>query len=180
MKKWLKKIYGALLAPFERKRPAEPAVVLPNDRFFPIVIDELNRGKRVTIQVKGFSMLPTIRGMRDTVQLEKRAQYAPMDIVLFQDKGRYVMHRILLVEPERIVIQGDGVVRGREVVRPEAIFGKAVRIFRDGREDRAVDPDAPEELRRARRWHSRPLWYRRIRIYLYRFAPWNYIWLRHQ
>ena len=179
MKRLFKKIYNFLINPFDRRarRGGEAAQQVPNESFFADVVRILNEGKQVTIPVKGFSMLPFIRGQRDLVVLEKRTSYAPYDIVLFRCQGRYIMHRILTIEGDRVEIQGDGVARGREKVRLGDIAGKAVRILRDGKQE--VDPDSPGQLRRARRWRRlRPI--RRPLLLLYRFAPWNYIWLRHQ
>ena len=178
MKRLFKKLYSALLSPFDRHRhDAKAARQVPNDDFFPGVVAVLDEGKRATIPVKGFSMLPFIRGIRDLVILEKRETYAPYDIVLFRHGGRYVLHRILTVDGDRVEIQGDGVVKNTEKVHLQDIAGKVITILRDGRT--AVDPDSPKQLRRARRWRRlRPI--RRPLILAYRFAPWNYVWLRHQ
>ena len=178
MKRLFKKIYSALLSPFDRHRhDAKAARQVPNDDFFPDVVAILDEGKRVTIPVKGFSMLPFIRGIRDLVILEKREIYVPYDIVLFRHGGRYVLHRILTVDGNRVEIQGDGVARGTEKVYLQDIAGKVITILRDG--EKAVDPDSPKQLRRARRWRRlRPI--RHPLILAYRFAPWNYVWLRHQ
>lgn len=178
MKRLFKKIYSALLSPFDRHRhDAKAARQVPNDDFFPDVVAILNEGKRVTIPVKGFSMLPFIRGIRDLVILEKRETYVPYDIVLFRHGGRYVLHRILTIDGNRVEIQGDGVARGTEKVHLQDIAGKVITILRDGK--KAVDPDSRKQLRRARRWRRlRPI--RRPLILAYRFAPWNYVWLQHQ
>lgn len=186
MKRIFKKIYSALLSPFDRHRhDAKTARQVPNDDFFPDVVAILDEGKQVTIPVKGFSMLPFIRGIRDLVVLEKRETYVPYDIVLFHCGGRYVLHRILTVgpapagHPERaeVIIQGDGVVKNTEKVTTADLYGKVITILRDGKT--AVDPDSPKQLRRARRWR-RIRCIRRPLLLAYRFAPWNYVWLRHQ
>ena len=179
MRRILKKIYNAILSPFDRRsrRDRGDTQQIPNESFFPEVVRILDEGMQATIPVKGFSMLPFIRGQRDLVVLEKKEQYVPYDIVLFRHHGRYVLHRILTVDGEKVEIQGDGVARNTERVLLKDICGKAVRILRDGKKE--VDPDAPRQLRRARRWRRlRPV--RRILLLFYRFAPWNYIWLRHQ
>lgn len=179
MKRILKKIYSALLNPFDRhsRRAQGDSQQIPNESFFPEVVRILDEGMQATIPVKGFSMLPFIRGVRDLVVLEKREQYVPYDIVLFRHHDRFVLHRILSIEGDRVEIQGDGVPRNTEKVTLKDISGKVVRILRDGKKE--VDPDSPRQLRRARRWRRlRPV--RRPLLLLYRFAPWNYIWLRHQ
>ena len=48
-------------------------MVIDNDAFFADVLTVLDQGKRVTIPVKGYSMLPFIRGGKDLVVLEKAA-----------------------------------------------------------------------------------------------------------
>lgn len=178
MKRILKKIYNFLLSPFDRRSRAQgDAQQIPNESFFPEVVRILDEGMQATIPVKGFSMLPFIRGQRDLVVLEKRERYEPFDIVLFRHRGRYVLHRILAIDGDRVEIQGDGVPKNTEKVTLQDIFGKAVLILRDGKKE--VDPDAPRQKRRARRWRRlRPI--RRPLLLLYRFAPWNYIWLRYQ
>ena len=180
IRKLLKKIYNFLLDPFERKKPADPVIQVPNEDFFPNVIEDLNKGESVTIPVKGFSMLPYIRGMRDWVELKKMDSYGVGDIVLFRHVNRYVMHRIIRIDGQRIIIQGDGVARNVEIVSQEAIFGKAIHIYPDGKLSQPIDPDEPKLLARALRWHRRPSWYRALWLRCYRFSPWNYIWLRHQ
>ena len=47
-------------------------MIVNNDAFFASVIDLLREGKRVTIPVKGTSMLPFIVAERDLVVLEGR------------------------------------------------------------------------------------------------------------
>lgn len=180
IRRFVKKIYNALLDPFERKKPQTQSFEVPNEDFFPDVIKVLNAGDTSTIPVKGFSMLPYIKGMRDWVELQKKDSYVVGDIVLFRQGERYVMHRIIRMEEERVIIQGDGVARNVEIVRPSAIFGKAIKIYPDGDLLHPIDPDEPKLLAKALRWHRRPAWYRAIWLRFYHFAPWNYIWLRHQ
>ena len=68
-------------------------MVVDNDLFFSDVLQVLEQGRRVTIPVKGFSMLPFIRGTKDLVILEKAGEDLKADdIVLFHvgpaDGGR--------------------------------------------------------------------------------------------
>ena len=78
MKRLIKKIYNFLINPFDRRarRGGQQAQQIPNEPFFADVVSILDEGKQVTIPVKGFSMLPFIRGQRDLVVLEKRSSYA--------------------------------------------------------------------------------------------------------
>lgn len=164
----------------ERKDNGNP-MVIGNDEFFAQVREMLEEGHEVTIPVKGFSMLPFIRGERDLVVLERAGEVRPMDIVLFhvgpREGGRYVMHRVLWVDGDRVEIQGDGVSVNREHVRTGQIFGRAVQILRDGKDP--VDPASPRELRKVRLWlRLRPL--RRYLLFIYRNLPWNRRWLKPQ
>lgn len=154
-------------------------MVLNNDEFFAQVLEMLADGRRVTIPVKGYSMLPFIRGEKDLVVLEKATDIAPDDIVLFHmgpmEGGRYVMHRILSVDGDKVDIMGDGVPYNHEHVSRSQIYGKAVQILRGG--TRPVDPYSPSELRKVHFWQRiRPL--RRYLLFIYRHLPWNRRWLK--
>ena len=156
-------------------------MIIDNDTFFADVLGVLDQGKRVTIPVKGFSMLPFIRGGKDLVVLEKadRDLLKADDIVLFhvgtQDGGRYVMHRILAVDGDKVDIMGDGVPYNHEHVLRNQILAKAVEILRGGK--RSVDPYSRCQLRLVHFWQwLRPV--RRYILFIYRHLPWNRGWLK--
>ena len=155
-------------------------MILNNDTFFADVLRVLAEGKRVTIPVKGFSMLPFIRGSKDLVVLEKASSDLKADdIVLFHlgpaDGGRYVMHRILSVDGDKVDIMGDGVPENHEHVRKNQILAKAVTILRSGK--RPVDPYSPGQLRLVHFWQRlRPV--RRYLLFIYRHLPWNRSWIK--
>ena len=156
-------------------------MIIDNDTFFADVLEVLGQGKRVTIPVKGFSMLPFIRGGKDLVVLEKadRDLLRVDDIVLFhigpQDGGRYVMHRILALDGDKVDIMGDGVPYAHEHVRRGQVLAKAVEILRDGK--RPVDPYGPRQLRLVHFWQRlRPV--RRYILFVYRHLPWNRSWIK--
>ena len=155
-------------------------MILNNDTFFADVLRVLAEEKRVTIPVKGFSMLPFIRGSKDLVVLEKASEDLKADdIVLFHlgpaDGGRYVMHRILSVDGDKVDIMGDGVPKNHEHVRKNQILAKAVTILRSGK--RPVDPYSPGQLRLVHFWQRlRPV--RRYLLFIYRHLPWNRSWIK--
>ena len=154
-------------------------MVVDNDTFFADVLRVLEEGRRVTIPVKGYSMLPFIRGTKDLVVLEKAGEVKADDIVLFHmgpaDGGRYVMHRVLSVDGDAVDIMGDGVAANHEHVRKGQILAKAVEILRSG--VRPVDPYSPRELRKVHLWQRlRPV--RRYLLYIYRHLPWNRGWIK--
>jgi signal peptidase I len=155
-------------------------MVIDNDAFFSDVLDVLREGKQATIPVKGFSMLPFIRGGKDLVVLEKAVGPVKADdIVLFhvgpQDGGRWVMHRILAVDGDAVDIMGDGVPKAHEHVHRKQIFAKAVTILRGGK--RPVDPYSPRQLRLVHFW-QRLLPLRRYLLFIYRHLPWNQSWIK--
>ena len=155
-------------------------MVVDNDTFFADVLRVLGQGSRVTIPVKGFSMLPFIRGGKDLVVLEKAGDVLKVDdIVLFHvgpdDGGRYVMHRIISIDGDAVDIMGDGVPENHEHVRRHQILAKAVEILRGGK--RSVDPYSPGQLRLVHFWQGiRPL--RRYILFVYRHLPWNRSWIK--
>ncbi len=155
-------------------------MIIDNDTFFAGVLPLLDQGKRVTIPVKGFSMLPFIRGGKDLVVLEKAgADLKTDDIVLFhlgpQEGGRYVMHRILSIDGDAVDIMGDGVLKAHEHVRRNQILAKAVEILRGGKH--RVDPYAPGQLRLVHFWQGL-LPVRRYILFIYRHLPWDRNWIK--
>ena len=155
-------------------------MVIDNDAFFADVLTVLDQGKRVTIPVKGYSMLPFIRGGKDLVVLEKAGDVLKADdIVLFHigptNGGRYVMHRILSIDGDKVDIMGYGVPYNHEHVRRSQILAKAVEIVRAGKHP--VDPYAPGQLRLVHFWQwLRPV--RRYILFIYRHLPWNRSWIK--
>ena len=155
-------------------------MIIDNDTFFADVLRLLDEGKRVTIPVKGLSMLPFIRGGKDLVVLEKAGEVLEADdIVLFhvgpREGGRYVMHRILSIDGDAVDIQGDGVPETHEHVRRNQVIAKAVEILRGGK--CRVDPYSPGQRRLVHFWQwLRPV--RRYILFIYRHLPWNRSWIK--
>ena len=66
-------------------------------------------GVRVTFPVKGRSMLPFIIGDKDSVILRGPGVIDVGDVVLaWADGNRYVVHRIIRIDGDRITLMGDG------------------------------------------------------------------------
>ena len=155
-------------------------MIIDNDTFFADVLRLLDQGKRVTIPVKGLSMLPFIRGGKDLVVLEKAGEVLEADdIVLFhvgpREGGRYVMHRILSIDGDAVDIQGDGVPETHEHVHRNQVIAKAVEILRGGK--CRVDPYSPGQRRLVHFWQwLRPV--RRYILFIYRHLPWNHSWIK--
>lgn len=91
----------------------------------------IEEGKRVIVRVKGSSMLPFLRGDKDSVELEKVSEIKCGDIVLaYVEECRFVLHRIIRIDGERVVLMGDGNMKGCEYCRIEDIKAKAVNIIK--------------------------------------------------
>ena len=83
------------------------------------IIDEairlVDEGVSVTLPVNGNSMLPFIIGGKESVILQKPEQLIVGDVVLaWADGYRYVVHRIVRIDGERVTLMGDGNLVGTE------------------------------------------------------------------
>lgn len=142
-------------------------VTLPNAIMLGEVRNLLDEGRSVVILTKGLSMLPFIRGEKDSVVLIKTPSVAPGDIALAEiAPGRWVLHRVIEVAGGVVTLRGDGNIRGIEKCNPEDVAGVVSAIQRpDGKK---TDPRTPKALKRWRRWCATPLLVRRGWLSFYR------------
>ena len=120
----------------------------------------LAEGKDVIIKTKGSSMLPFIRGDRDSVRLRKSASVAVGDIVLAEIRpGCYVLHRIVAVKGESVTLMGDGNLKCTESCRISDVKGTVVEILDEN--------EQPRRLTNGSVWR-RLLPFRRIILGIYR------------
>ena len=89
----------------------------------------LAEGKQVKLTPQGDSMLPFIRGEVDSVVLRKPERLRVGDIALASYRGRYILHRIIRIEGDKIVMMGDGVVKAKEKVDRSAIIATVTDII---------------------------------------------------
>ena len=93
----------------------------------------VNEGLAVTMLVKGRSMLPFILGGHDSAVLTRPGDVKPGDVVLAHIDGRrYVLHRVIEIEGERVVLMGDGNIRGTEACTTADVLGTAIAYIRPG------------------------------------------------
>ncbi len=136
--------------------------VVPNT----IILEEagalLNEGRSVRFTPLGSSMLPFIRGGKDSVVLLKKDSVEVGDIVLARLPGpRYVLHRVIAREADKLTLMGDGNVVGTESCTVADVMGTAVEI---GRGKRTIIPG------KARWWMAlKP--FRRYILAIYRRLP---------
>jgi hypothetical protein len=75
----------------------------------------VQKGVTVTFPVTGQSMLPFIIGGKESVILRRPGVIGVGDVVLaWVDGNRYVVHRIIKLDYDRVTLMGDGNVRGTE------------------------------------------------------------------
>ena len=126
-------------------------VIVPNAILLGEVTSLLNEGKDVILMTKGNSMLPFIRGERDSVNLRKLESLAVGDIVLAQVREDvYVLHRVFSVDGSIVTLMGDGNLKGKERCRRSDISGTVMEILKDG--GKVVDCRGRKALALARIW----------------------------
>lgn len=139
--------------------------VVPNQELIPEIGKLIQEGTDVVFRPKGMSMLPFIRGGRDSVVLRKTDGLKAGDIVLAEvGKGTYVLHRIESIVGNVIILMGDGNLAGRERCTADQVIAVAIRILKDEKE---IDCRSAGYLRRARLWR-RLLPVRRYLLAIYR------------
>ncbi len=126
------------------------SVTLSNEILLPEVAKLLSEGSEVTIRAKGNSMLPFIKGDRDSVVLKKEEVYRMGDIVLAEISPKlFVLHRIIKISEGKVALMGDGNISKTEECLLDNIYGRAIAIIRKGR---LVDCNSKTSLRSARVW----------------------------
>lgn len=114
-------------------------------------------GVSVTFPVKGRSMLPFIIGGRESVILQKPGSLQRGQVVLAQvGPDRYVVHRIIKVEPDRITLMGDGNICGTESCTPSNVLAIATHVVDEKGKRRTLESKG--QMFKARVWFRiRPL-----------------------
>ena len=102
--------------------------VVNNDILIPDIRWELEAGKDVLFTPLGVSMRPWIEGGRDSVILRHTSTPKVGDMALAYIGPRYVLHRIIAIEGERVTLMGDGNLRGTEQCTHKDIIGVVMTI----------------------------------------------------
>lgn len=141
---------------------------LSNEVFLKEVRELIADGHDVTLSVRGVSMRPFLEDRRDKIVLTRPVAPEVGDAVLAEiAPGKYVYHRIISIEKDRVTLKGDGNVYGTEQCGIEDIAASTKRLIRKGR------CYSPEGM--AWRWYS-ALWpshmlMRRVLLAIYRRLP---------
>ena len=144
----------------------EEKLIVPNDLLLGEVNTLLLEGRSVILMTKGSSMLPFIRGDKDSVELVRSTTLKPGDIALAHlSDGRYVLHRIAALS-DVVTLKGDGNLDVTESCTPDDVSGVVLRIIRP--RARSLDCNSARFIRWSRRWRKAPRIVRRFFLAVYR------------
>ena len=114
-----------------------------------LLVDE---GVSVTLPVNGNSMLPFIIGGKESVILHGPGLIDVGDVVLaWVDGCRYVVHRIVRIDGERVTLMGDGNVGVTEHCLLGDIKARVTHVVSADNKER--------DLHNRWRMHAAKLWY---------------------
>lgn len=132
----------------------------------------LDGGSEVIFTPKGLSMLPFIRGGKDSVALHKvpPGEIQVGDVVLAEipPKRNKVMHRVFKREGDELTLMGDGNIRGTESCSVNDVMGKVTDVLP------CKDPSRRRPLGKGKLWKAL-LPFRRYILAIYRRLPWIHI-----
>lgn len=110
-------------------------VELPNEVFLKEVAALIVDGHDVTLRVRGVSMRPFLEDRRDKIVLTKPLRRPIVgDVVLAEiAQGKYVYHRIITIEDDKVTLKGDGNVVGTEQCVMANILAATKNFIRKGK-----------------------------------------------
>ncbi len=97
--------------------------------------EALKENEQVAVVVNGISMLPMLRGGKDTAVIEQvNRELKVNDVPLYRVSGsdKFVLHRIIKITDSGYIIRGDNVYH-TERVKKEDVIGVLKGFYRDGR-----------------------------------------------
>lgn len=107
--------------------------IIPTDIFFGNIEQMISEGKDVEVRCFGGSMNPYLRGDGSEVIVVSPfspEELTPGAIVAFCYQGKYICHRILRCNGEKLLIRGDGLMKEQEQVLVSDIIGIVRTIIR--------------------------------------------------
>ena len=145
---------------------------IANEILIPELARLLSEGKEVRFTPSGVSMRPFIAGDRDSVILAPLTGMPTRgDILLAQitvgDNTTYVLHRLVRIEREKYILQGDGNPAGEETCSREDIIGVVTAIENPKGERKC--------LTNGQLWYVlRPIRHYLLKIYRHTWLKWYY------
>ena len=123
----------------------------------------VQKGVTVTFPVTGQSMLPFIIGGKESVILHRPGLIDVGDVVLaWVDGNRYVVHRIIKLDYDRVTLMGDGNVKGTEHCLLKDVKARVRVTHVVSADNKKRDLYSRWRVRAAKLWY----WLRPIRRYL--------------
>ena len=102
---------------------------IENSIFFAAVEERLAEGDRVSIVMRGTSMLPLLREPDKVTLAPLQDEVAVGDVVLFRYGKQHILHRIVAIDGDEVTMQGDNCY-GCEHVRRGDIVARLVSVTR--------------------------------------------------
>ena len=126
----------------------------------------VQKGVTVTFPVTGQSMLPFIIGGKESVILHRPGLIDVGDVVLaWVDGNRYVVHRIIKLDYDRVTLMGDGNVKGTEHCLLKDVKARVTHVV--SADNKKRDLYSRWRVRAAKLWYClRPI--RRYLLAIYR------------
>ena len=134
--------------------------LVPNDILISEIARILQGGQKAVFTPGGISMRPFIEGEHDTVVLRHLPFVRVGDIILAAvNDNKYVLHRVIAIDGDTIILQGDGNLSGTEQCQSKNVLGTVVQIIRPNGKTKRIT--------RGRLWHYlRP--FRKLLLKIYR------------
>lgn len=108
-------------------------ITIPTEILFEEVLSRVGRGESVPVTIAGVSMSPLLKNGKDQVVLSPLSSPLKVgDVALFICNGRYIVHRLIRIEGENLIFQGDNCV-AEEHVRNTDVKAVASSVVKDGK-----------------------------------------------
>lgn len=141
-----------------------------NAELLPAIVQLMNEGHTVTLNLRGFSMRPFLEDNRDKALLTKAREVHVGDPVLAEvSPAHFVLHRVVAIDGEAVTLRGDGNI-GVEHCRLTDVKGAVIGFYRKGRDtlDRTD----------GRKWKIYSwLWMRLLPLRRYLLAFYRRVWI---
>lgn len=129
----------------------------------------VEEGGNFRMVVTGYSMLPLLGYGRDHIIVHRVGTDEPLlgRIAMFRTPNRrIIVHRVIAVDGDKIIFQGDGNIYQREECQREDVIGVVDTVIRQSGKEVSCTTDAWR--RRERIWLGQPLIVRRYALAIMR------------
>lgn len=117
---------------------------------YPIILEKLDNGGTVKINVTGTSMLPLLVQGKDSVVISAPQKIAVNDIIFYRrNNGSFVLHRVVGTDEQGYVLCGDNQWETEHGITDENIIGVVTEIIKDGSSLKVTDK---KYLNYCKRW----------------------------